>query len=107
MKKTVVSTFIVRKRLKQEKDELGSYAKLAKKYDVNVRYLWELLTMDKIPRSKKVCNKLGIIPPSLERTRARREKLNEIARYLGYDSWCKFETYLVKKWESEGRNAYK
>lgn len=83
------------KRLKQEKDELGSYSKLAKKYDVNVRYIWELLSLGKMPKSKKVRNKLGIIPQPLEYTRTRRDGLNEIARYFGHASWSAYETAII------------
>ena len=86
-------------RLKIEKEELGSYDKLAKKYGVNVRYVWELLTKGKMPKSKKVRNKLGIIPPSLVHTRYRTKKLNTIARLWGFTSWCSFCTYLIKEME--------
>ena len=88
-------------RLKIEKEELGSYDKLAKKYGVNVRYVWELLTLGKIPKSKKVRNKLGIIPPSLEHTRIRNQKLDEIAKALGHDSWCAYGTAMIKEMEDE------
>ena len=87
--------------LKIEKEELGSYDKLAKKYGVNVRYVWELLTLGKMPHSKKVRNKLGIIPPSLVHTRYRTKKLNEIAKLWGFTSWCSFCTYLIKEMEDE------
>lgn len=90
-------TSISIKRLKQEKDKLGSYAKLARKYDVNVRYVWELLALGKIPTSKKIRNKLGIIPASLERTRARNHNLDEIARSWGYDGWSNYESEILKR----------
>ena len=86
-------------RLKIEKEELGSYDKLAKKYGVNVRYVWELLTLDKMPTSKKVRNKLGIIPQSLVHTRTRAKKLNEIAKLWGFGSWCSFCTTLIKEYD--------
>jgi len=86
-------------RLKIEKEELGSYDKLAKKYGVNVRYVWELLTKGKMPKSKKVRNKLGIIPPSLAHTRARTKQLNEIARSKGFASWCAYGTAMIKEME--------
>ena len=87
--------------LKNEKEEIGSYSKLAKKYGVNVRYVWELLTLGKMPKSKKVRNKLGIIPPSLVHTRTRTRKLNEIAKLKGYSSWCNYCTHLIKEYEDE------
>ena len=92
-------TSLSAKRLESEYRELGSYSKLAKKYGVNVRYVWELLTLGKMPKSKKVRNKLGIIPPSLVHTRTRTKKLNEIARSLGYASWCKFCTHLLQEYD--------
>ena len=88
-------------RLKIEKEELGSYDKLAKKYGVNVRYVWDLLVNNKIPKSKKVRNKLGIIPPSLVHTRARTKKLNKVARNMGYSSWCAYGTAMIQEMEDE------
>ena len=88
-------------RLKKEKDEVGSYNKLAKKYGVNVRYIWELLTLNKMPKSKKIRNKLGIIPPSLAHTRTRTKKLNEIAKKMGYASWCAYGTAMIKEYEDD------
>ena len=88
-------------RLKIEKEELGSYDKLAKKYGVNVRYVWELLALGKMPRSKKIRNKLGIIPPSLVHTRTRTKKLNKVARSMGYARWCAYGTAMIKEYEDE------
>ena len=47
-------------RLQSEKDELGSFDKLAKKYNVNVRYVWQLLTKGIYP-PPKIRRKLGMI----------------------------------------------
>jgi len=89
----------VTERLKKEYSEIRSYNKLAQKYGVNVRYVWEFLTDGKIPKSKKVRNRLGVTTSSLEHTRTRRHKLNEIARSMGYTSWCAYETAKIKEME--------
>jgi hypothetical protein len=44
------STDIVLKRLRSEYEQLGSYEKLADKYAVNVRYVWNFI-------------KNGVVPP--------------------------------------------
>ena len=89
------------KRLKNEKDEIGSYNKLAKKYGVNIRYVWEYLTTGKVPNSRKVQRKLGIKTTALIYTRTRRQKLDEIAREWGYSGWCAYETTMIERWYSE------
>ena len=88
--------------LKQEKIELGSYNKLALKYGVNVRYIWDLLANGKIPKSSKVRKKLGIMKQGLSYTITRRQKLNEIANKMGYASWCAYESAMIR--ESECQN---
>lgn len=85
--------------LKQEKIELGSYNKLALKYGVNVRYVWDLLVNDNVPHSRKIRKKLGIIKHGLEYTRTRNQKLNEIAKSWGYTSWCNYCTHLIEEME--------
>jgi len=85
--------------LKQEKIELGSYNKLALKYGVNVRYVWDLLANDRVPHSRSICKKLGIIKQGLSYTRTRNQKLNEVARMKGYTSWSAYGTAMIKEME--------
>ena len=89
----------VTERLKKEYSEIRSYNKLAIKYGVNVRYVWDLIANNKVPHSKKICKKLGIVKKGLSYTRIRNQKLDEIARELGYGTWCKFCTHLIKEYE--------
>jgi len=87
------------KRLKNEKDELGSYNKLAKKYGVNVRYVWEYLTTGKVPSSRKVQRKLGIKTTALIYTRTRRQKLDRIARDMGHACWSAYESAMIREYD--------
>lgn len=84
-------------QLKIEKIELGSYNKLALKYDVNVRYIWDLLVNEHVPHSRKVCKKLGIIKKGLSYTRTRRQKLDRIARSRGYACWSAYESAMIRE----------
>jgi hypothetical protein len=91
-------TDYARKRLEIEKLEIGSYDKLADKYKVNIRYVWEFIKFGIIP-PLRICETLGIPvdPPSpLSYTRTRRERLNAIAISWGYESWCNFESAVIK-----------
>lgn len=87
-------------RLENEYRELGSVDKLADKYGVNVRYVWEFLKKGIVPPNK-VCKKLGMFDPDndLLYTRTRRERLDEIARSKGHKSWCALETHVLKESE--------
>jgi hypothetical protein len=33
--------------------------------------------------------------PDLKYTRSRRERLDKLAQYWGYKSWCEYETYVL------------
>ena len=89
----------VTERLKKEYSEIRSYNKLAIKYGVNVRYVWDLIANNKVPHSKKICKKLGIVKKGLSYTRLRNQKLNEIAKLKGFSSWCNYCTHLIKEYE--------
>jgi len=52
----------VRKRLIIEYSKIGSYAKLARKYGVNVRYLHDFIKHGKVPASKQVWKKMRVEP---------------------------------------------
>ena len=89
----------VTERLKKEYSEIRSYNKLAIKYGVNVRYVWDLIANNKVPHSKKICKKLGIVKKGLSYTRIRNNKLDKIAFSWGYTSWCAYETDMIKEHE--------
>ena len=52
----------IRKRLESEFAELGSQRKLAAKYGVNPRYIWDWLTNGKEPTGPDVRRALGMTP---------------------------------------------
>ena len=93
------------KRLQNEYLEVKSIHKMAAKYRVNFRYVWDLLVRGKVPTSKKVCKRLGLVMPEkhlsseLTYTRLRNQKLNEIATLKGFSSWCNYCTHLIKEYE--------
>lgn len=96
---TVENTHPDRIRLQNEKNALRSFDKLADKYSVNPRYVWEFIQKGIVP-PKKICKKLGIQidpPPPLRATQKRNAELNAIARELGYESWSNYGTRLIEK----------
>lgn len=89
-------------RLRNEKNEIGSFDKLAEKYGVNVRYVWDFIHDGVVPKSRKVCKKLGIpvrLSPVLQATRRRIAKANQIARAWGYKSWSEYTTQMIRVYE--------
>ena len=89
----------VTERLKKEYSEIRSYNKLAIKYGVNVRYVWDLIANNKVPHSKKICKKLGIVKKGLSYTRIRNQKLDKIARDMGYACWSAYESAMIRERE--------
>ena len=93
------------KRLQNEYLEVKSIHKMAAKYRVNFRYVWDLLVNGKIPTSKKVCKRLGLVMPEkhlsseLTYTRIRNQKLDKIARDMGYACWSAYESAMIRERE--------
>jgi len=89
------------KRLQNEYLGIKSIHKMAAKYRVNIRYVWDLLVNGNIPTSKKICRRLGLALPekplSNEQvyTRKRNDGLNAIARYFGHANWSAYGTALL------------
>jgi AraC-like DNA-binding protein len=77
-----------------------SYGKIGSGLGISRAMVKYIETHENYKPSKSMKEMLKLDPtPALEYTRTRNQKLNEIARELGFGSWCKFCTYLLKEYE--------
>jgi hypothetical protein len=78
-----------------ERHENGeSYETIGNDLGINKTAAWQIEHGYKPGKKLSTILKLDA-EPNLNYTRSRRERLDEIARGLGYKSWSEFETYLL------------
>jgi hypothetical protein len=95
--KMIVSTDNNRNRLYFEYLDAGSWRELGRKYDLNQRYVWQYVIKGKRPKSRKICERLGITIPTnkLTYTRTRNAQANEVAQHMGYKNWSQLTTVMI------------
>ena len=82
--------------LEQQKNDCGSFAKLAERLGVNVSYVYDYMVNGVIPSNPAVRHAMHIYTPR-ERYRHKRAKaLNRIAQAAGFASWTNYETEVFR-----------
>ena len=77
-----------------------SYGKIGKEFGIPGSMVEYIETHENYKPSKQMIAKLKLDPdPSLVYTRTRRQKLDRIARDMGYACWSAYESAMIREYD--------